>query len=377
MRVLFWIGLFVPLLHPSTGGASPDDRIVPVFDEAPIEFDQSLADATQETGYRVFKSGQVIETTLELPFQPPNPRDAQRLVITLIVEPVILKQDGKLRPGDPWNRLGSVSVVTSNNPSALKSSAAASPSKGRSKSPAKPSSTQPAAVTEVELMRFITGFGGPGTFTADVTALAPLLDGKTTLRVFISTYSKPAWKVTLILNYTAQGAGYRRPVWTKPLFNEEAITAQKNKVQAVVQIPEGLARARVWITSTGHASDGAGGDEFISRTHVLRIDGLEVARWRPWAEQGGSLRAHSPASGRATLDGRELWSSDLDRSGWHPGLIVEPLRVPVPELTPGRHTIELEILNIRPKDQKGHGYWRTHAVVVADEPWPDAGPNQP
>ena len=46
--------------------------------------------------------------------------------------------------------------------------------------------------------------------------------------------------------------------------------------------------------------------------------------------------------------------------------------VPVPELTPGEHEIELEILEIRPLDERGgFGYWRLSAMVVADEPWPE------
>ena len=114
------------------------------------------------------------------------------------------------------------------------------------------------------------------------------------------------------------------------------------------------------------------GDEFVTRSHVLRVDGEEVARFRPWREEGGPLRPGSPTSGRIVLDGRSLWSSDLDRSGWHPGARVEPLVVPVPELTPGEHEIELEILEIRPLDERGgFGYWRLSAMVVADEPWPE------
>jgi hypothetical protein len=135
-------------------------------------------------------------------------------------------------------------------------------------------------------------------------------------------------------------------------------------------IPRGVSRPRLHILSTGHATDGAGGDEFISRTHVLRIDGQEVARWRPWSEQGGPLRDINPTAGRTVIGQRELWASDLDRSGWHPGLLVQPDRIPLPELTAGQHLIELEIQGIRPKDQSGYGYWRVSAIVVADEPWP-------
>jgi hypothetical protein len=218
-------------------------------------------------------------------------------------------------------------------------------------------------------MRFVTPFGGPATYIADLTAFAPLLTGETSVRVWISTWRKPAWKVTLTLTYTTEGVGYRRPRWATPIFNNE-VNAEQRLLKTTIEVPSGVARPRLHVISTGHATDGAGGDEFITRTHVLRIDGQEVTRWRPWSESGGSLRSINPTSGRMDIDGRQLWASDLDRSGWHPGLLVEPLRIPLPELSPGRHAIELEILNIRPKDQSGYGYWRVSAIVVADEPWP-------
>lgn len=330
---------------------APPDVIVPVFDEAVIEYDSSLADGSTRDELRVYKEGRVIETTVNLPPPPANQRDAQRILATLIVDPVIVQEGGKIRPGDPWTRLGSLTLVQ------------------------KSSDQTP---VELELMRFITGFGGQGTFTQDLTALAPLLQGETTIRLFISTYKKPAWKVTLTFSYTTEGAGYRRPVWSVPLFNDDSVTSEENRLQASIEVPAGLARPRLRLISTGHASDGTGGDEFVTRTHVLRIDGKEVARWRPWTENAGELRRANPMSGRMLIDGRELWSSDLDRSGWRCGEVVQPLFMPVAELAPGTHTIEVEILGIRSKDQFGnHGYWRVSAIAVADEPWPEhAQPEQ-
>ena len=83
----------------------------------------------------------------------------------------------------------------------------------------------------------------------------------------------------------------------------------------------------------------------------------------------------NPWAGRKSVQGRELWSSDFDRSGWHPGLVVEPVMIPGPELGHGPHTIELQIKDIRAKkpDDEDHGYWVVSAVVVADEPWPRDG----
>ncbi len=327
-------------------GDAPLDVSVAVFEGVEIKFDKELAESVVLDGCVIRKLGLEIEKAVELPAGPVNQRDARRIVATVMVEPVLVEEEGKIRPGDPWTRLGSLTVVKK--------------------------ATAGAAGAEVELMRFITGFGGRGTFTQDVTALAPLLEGATTLRLSMGTYKNPAWKVSVTLNYTTEGVGYRRPIWAVPLMYDQSVTAEKNKLKATVTVPTSLARPRLRIISTGHASDGTGGDEFVTRTHVLRIDGVEVARWRPWVEDSGSVRKDNPMSGRMVIDGRELWSSDLDRSGWRCGSVVEPTNIPVPELGPGKHSIEVEILGIRPKDQKSNfGYWRLSCVAVADEPWPE------
>ncbi len=61
-----------------------------------------------------------------------------------------------------------------------------------------------------------------------------------------------------------------------------------------IDIPAGLARPRLRITTTGHATDGAGGNEFVSSDHILRIDGQPVA---PLATVVGGRRR--PASGQS------------------------------------------------------------------------------
>ncbi len=316
-----------------------------VFDTVPIEFDRGIADRTQRDGYTVGNLGRTVERTVELPPAPQEQHSARRIVATVEVEPVLSRVEGGVRPADPWTRLGSVTVL-------------------------RPGEADD-GVIEVELMRFITGFGGSGTFSQDVTTLAPLLAGPTTLRLMVTTFRKPGWRVTLTLTYSREGLGYRRPVWAEAVFFEAAVNSDNNLFRASVEVPDGVAQPRLRVISTGHASDGVGGDEFVSRTHVLRIDGKEVIRWRPWSEVGGTVRHLNPSSGRVEIEGRVLWSSDLDRSGWHPGQVVAPLLVPVGELGPGRHQVELEILDIRPPDASGaRGYWRVSAVAVADEPWP-------
>ncbi len=323
------------ILLAATASAPADDVAVQIFSGDRIEFDQERP-----------QDGRVIETTVELPPAPADQRDARRITATVTVRPVLKGEASQRRPGDEWTRVGSLEVVVDG---------------------------ADGAPTTVELVRFTTGYGQGGTFTQDVTALAPLLGGSRTLRLTIGTNRKPAWEVSASLLYTAGGVGYRRPVFVAPLFFERALTADNSRLEATVVIPPGLARPRVRLISTGHSTDGGPANEFVTCTHLLAVDGREVVSWRPWSEAGGGLRETNPWAGRRTIDGRQVWSSDLDRSGWQPGLVVEPLLVPVPELTPGRHEVTLEVLGVRPQDRDhAHGYWIVSAVIVADEPWPAA-----
>jgi hypothetical protein len=350
MHRVMTLSVLVLTLAPPAAGAG--DRLIEVFDSEEIHWIEEQKLVTEPDGFVMRHALQTVERTIDLPPAPKNQRDAQRITAIVQVEPIYSTVDGRLRPNDLWTRLGNISIVV----------------------PA----DDGGPIKELELVRFITGYGAPGTFKQDVTALAPHLYGRQTIRGFISTYSdKPGWKLSVSLRYTDEGVGQRRPVFAERVFHHPHVTAEHPKLETRVEIPTGLDRPRLRIITTGHATQGTMAEnEFISCTHILRIDGEEIARWRPWSEGGGPLRPLNPTAGWNRIDGRVLRSSDYDRTGWHPGLVVEPLMIPVPELTPGRHTIELTILDIKEKEplsedgKRHHGYWYVSMAVVADEPWP-------
>jgi hypothetical protein len=349
-------------LGPLLGVAGPApaaEQSIVLFSDVPIQFDREMSVAGGGGAVVMRDGGRVAEATVQLPPAAADQRDARRVVAVIDVRPVLIDEPGGSVPADRWPRVGSLSVVR--------------PGAGAGGS------------TEVELMRFVTGFGGNSELVQDITSLAPLLHDGVTFRASISTWVRPAWTMSARLVFSDDGVGCRRPVFAAPLFNDPLVTAERSTVRARVTIPPGLDRPRLRILTSGHATDVSVGEEFSPRTHVLRIDGREVALWRPWVEEGGSLRKANPASGRQVVDGRELWSSDLDRAGWLPGTIVRPFLIPVQELAPGEHLIELEVRGIRPRDtgdrrpdgsardESGpYGYWRVSAVVVADEPWPES-----
>lgn len=337
------------LCAPSASGAirAQEPHRVTVLDGVAFGWDEEAPPIVERDGLIVRQRGQVIERRLSLPTAPANQRDAVRILAVVEIEPVITTENERPRIADPWTRLGLVSVILG-----------------------PPGAENPVIV---ELMRFITPFGGAARFEQDITSYAPVLSGETTLRLHVSTWFSPAWKATLRLEYRPGEAGYRRPKLVLPLIGEARITAGDSRRAATIDIPQaGIALPRLHILTSGHG----GAQEFLTADHVVRVDGQEIIRFRPWREDGGTLHEANPTSHRAMLDGRELWSSDIDRAGWIPGSIVHPVRVPLPELTPGRHTIEIEVVGIPgwDVDTAEHGYWILSAAVVVDEPWPSPSP---
>jgi len=319
-----------------------------------VEFSFGGADApkvegaTAPRGDLLLKDrGQTIERTVKLPPEP-EPQRATGLIGIVVVEPITDPKQVP-RPGDPWTRVGSVGVLVP---------------MGGGKPP-----------MQVELMRFVTGYGAPARFEADLTPLLPMLWGERTFRVHLGTWKDPGWRVTFELVYEPGTAGIRRPSMVVPLVDEPFVTSSTGRMASSFTLLPGLDRPRLRVISTGHGSEL--GDEFRPRTHIVRVDGVEVARWRPWREDGVRARTASPWAERRIVDGREVWASDADRSGWIPGRAVEPFVIPLDELAPGRHRVEIEVLDIRPSPAGAPpDHWRISMSVVADQAWPAAGSGQ-
>lgn len=316
-----------------------------VFDRADISYvppAEGVAPAPVPRGdVIVSDSGQTLERTVTLPADP-GVRAAVGVTGVVTVEPLV-DPNQPPRPGDPWTRMGSVGVMLP---------------VGGGKPP-----------MQVELMRFVTGFGAASRFECDLTAFMPVLWGERTLRLHLGTWKSPGWRVTFELKYEPGAAGMRRASTVVPLMWEEKVTAAAPRLQGAFTLLPGTDRPRIRVVSTGHGSQK--GDEFHPRTHVLRVDGVEVARWRPWREDGNRARGANPWAERRKADGREVWASDADRSGWIPGRLVDPFLLPLDDLAPGRHRVELEVLDLKPAGPgETPNSWCVSVCLLADEAWP-------
>ncbi len=277
---------------------------------------------------------------------PTDPAALRGLALELSAAPVAVAEGEQRRIADPWTRLGRVLIVGEKDQASI------------------------------ELMRFITAFGAPSTHTLDVTAFAPKLQGEVTLRFSIETWKDPGWTISAHLKFHDETVGARRPVLAVGVV-EGRLSPESPKLLGTISIPRDLAQPRLRLLTTGHGSKG--GDEFVTRTHVIRVDGREVLRIRPWDESGAQRRQANPGAGKKTVGGREIWASDFDRSGWSSSATIEPLIIPCPELTPGSHQVEVAIIDFPRADQDVNRFWVVNLSCVADGPWPTAAnpPEEP
>jgi hypothetical protein len=307
-----------------TGEASA--TVVPVFRDVALHFNPDSSAKFARKGLTYRDQGREAQVTITLP----HLRGPHRVTALLTVHPVP-KTDREVF--DRYDRAGNIRLQLEGKP-------------------------------DLELIRFITAYGGRTDHEIDVTALAPLLTDKRTFIAHIDTWSSPAWTLDLSLRYTPvedfDNATWALPVYYTPNFNAEHMPSGDS---ATVEIPRGLARVVLSYTTTGHCTDGIDEDEFVSKANVVSVDGRVVARFHPWRGDCRQYRDRNPYCSRWT-DG--TWSSDYSRSGWCPGTEVLPTEFDLTDaLPPGRHTLHFAIENMRPKDPKGnYGYWRVSAALV-------------
>jgi hypothetical protein len=339
-RTLRLLPLAALLIHPAPGIAADDReaRTVHVFHQAMVHFLPDSADRYAATGLEWRDNGRIVARTVDLPSFP----GPHCILARLTIHPVP-KSESTVH--DPWDRAGTIRLVV------------------------------PGAA-DLEVVKFVTAYGGRTEHTVDVTELAPLLGGRRTFLGFIDTWLTPAWRVDLALEYRPIPA--RRPAvefvpmadpvapdWIHPLLYDESFDAVDDSAGGIripVDIPEEIDSLVVRYLVSGHCTDGRDADEFVTKWNVVSIDGVEVARFQPWRDDCRRFRDVNPY-GRRWTDGS--WSPDYSRSGWCPGDAVLPRFLAVtPVPAAGRHDVRLRVEGVRPKDASGLGYWRVSAALL-------------
>jgi hypothetical protein len=316
------------LLSAAIANAQPiPARIVTVFAGDTIHFDAKNPTKFAHGSVTALDNGREITRTLELP--PPG--SSERLTAHLVIRPI---PKDEVSVSDPWDRAGNIRLSI----------------------PGKP---------DLEVIKFVTAYGGRTEYRVDVTDLAPLLVGNVTFKAFIDTWVSPAWVIDLSLESAADSLE-RHAVWVQPVVYEPSFTREAygdSGLSATVTIPEGQKRVLLHYFVSGHCTDGQDADEFVEKDNVISVDGVVVYRYQPWRDDCRRFRDVNPYT-RRWSDGS--WSCDYSRSGWCPGDFVTPLELDLSDhLQRGTHTLHFVIENVRPKDDKGqYGYWRVSAQLL-------------
>jgi hypothetical protein len=316
-----------------TSGALAQPAGYTVFDNSHVHFTPDEPGRFDTLGVTADDNGRVAVRSIVVP----SIHVPVRIVGHLVIKPI---PKDELVVHDKWDRAGSLRLAQSDGP-------------------------------DVELIKFMTAYGGRTEYTVDLSHLAPLLSGELTFKVFIDTWVSPAWQVDFSLSYDANykdstNNPQREPVWAQGIFLEDGFKAETygdSGITLPVTVPSGAQRTLLHYFVSGHCTDGRDEDEFVPKDNVISVDGVVVHRFRPWRDDCGDFRAVNPYT-RRWSDG--WWSSDYSRSGWCPGDMVAPLELDLSDhLTPGEHTVTIAIENIRPADTAGHhGYWRVSAQLL-------------
>jgi len=243
--------------------------------------------------------------------------------------------------------------------------------------------------TPIEIMRFFTSFGvghfnnlrvinnypwkNSVTYKQDVTALIPTDQEEVWVGVFIGNYDKGGHKVSLEFNYYPSWEENKEiNKWIQPAFSTLNVLEMSGQnygrlfkndtLRAVVTIPKNIKNPQLLFTSTGHGGWG-GGDEFNQKLNEIFIDGKLVYSVVPWRTDCATYRYSNPASGNF-FNG--LSSSDLSRSNWCPATLTPPYIIPLYNLEPGAHTIEV-VINQGDDEGSSFSHWNVSGVFIGEK----------
>lgn len=258
----------------------------------------------------------------------------------------------------------------------------------------------------IELLRFMTPFG-IGFFNEDkrvealkpvyipkweeqviwqqdITQLLPLLENEVYIGVFIDTWTKEGYNISVNLHFEESTI----PNHTKkkqsviPVVNTAKYAADQKFYDAFsrgdlkIEIPTDkiLKNATLYYITTGHGGH-AEGDEFTKKENIIKLNDSVIKQFVPWRDDCASFRRFNPTSGvwmeKATWKGEEIEeriaSSDYSRSNWCPGSDVKPEVISLGNLEKGTHIFEFTIPEAQALEGDKINYWMVSAYLVYDE----------
>ena len=261
----------------------------------------------------------------------------------------------------------------------------------------------------IELMRFITPFG-VGHYSneegahrkpvyipkweqevqweSDITPLLKVVSNRFYIGVWIDSWTKEGYTIDLSLHYSNRA---HKMIQVKPLLNTISYVDGQSlpdffadkMLEQGFSFNKDVKNVKLHYTTSGHGGH-SGGDEFSKRSNRLTIDKSMVLDFVPWRDDCASFRRFNPSSGvwlkkdsasyidfeakkyRVKEIEERIASSDLSRSNWCPGSIVEPVVIELGDMTAGDHKMTLDI-DASPAEKDKYNHWLVSAYLTYEE----------
>ncbi len=265
----------------------------------------------------------------------------------------------------------------------------------------------------VELMRFMTPFGvgfyndkmdlrkpvyiphweDKVVWEQDITDRLSLLENEVWVGVWIDTWTKEGYTVSAELRFDEVDYQYAEKPKTKvlPLINtipyfkgqKHVDLFARKDIILKAEVPEKAKNVRLKYITTGHGGH-SGGDEFVKKTNIVRVNEQELINFVPWRDDCAAFRRFNPGSGvwliedSATYIDWNTWkyeekvieerlaSSDLSRSNWCPGSDVLPLDISL-NIKAGMHEFTFSIPDAQEADGDKLNHWLVSSYLVWEE----------
>lgn len=318
--------------------------------------------------------------------------------------------------GDRWDKSGSCFVVPANSPVnfvSIHNGASELPEPLENHEALKGIASTGGYTPVVELMRFMTPFGvgfyndkmdlrkpvyipkweEKVMWEQDVTDLLSLLEGEVWIGIWIDTWTAEGYTVSVDLSFkeSIHPCAAKKRTHVLPLVNTVYYAGgqthpdifSRKDLTIDVQVPQNAKNVRLKYITTGHGGH-SGGDEFVQKRNIVKMDNTEILNFVPWRDDCASFRRFNPGSGlwirkdtteyinhkSGKYEQKEIEeriaSSDLSRSNWCPGSDVLPQSVLL-DKAGGAHRFAFSIPEAQQAEGDKLNHWLISSYLVWEE----------
>ena len=371
---------------------------ISVFQNTNLYFDMALKDDSlmNEDAILRLDAGRVLLKKVSIPNYQKQPKVSVNVTLT--------------SNGDPWDKSGSLFVIPKTTDLSIlnfeQDSILTNQIKDDFPGIKEMLVNHSLYLPNVEILRFMTPFGvghfnddervkalkpvyipkweDEVNWTQDITQLLPLLEGEVYIGVFIDTWTKQGYTISVELNFEESiiPNHLKKNQNVKPLINTTKYVSNqgyfdsfsKSILTTSIDAQTDLHNAKLYYITTGHGGHEEG-DEFTKKENRISLNDSIIKQFIPWRDDCAAFRRFNPTSGvwteTTTWKGEEIderiASSDYSRSNWCPGSKVSPEIISLGTLKKGKHKLEIAIPEAQAIDGDKINYWMVSAYLVYNE----------